>query len=67
MKMNAYSIFQDFRSCYIVHNYKYTLFYILLILLDSAIFLSQTIKGGGFTIHWKLYSGDTLRTTASVP
>ena len=64
--MNAYSIFQEFRSRYIVHNYKYTLFFILLTLLDSAMFLSQTIKGGGFTIDWKLYSGDTLRAMASV-
>ena len=27
MKMNAYSIFQEYRSRYIVHNYKYTLFF----------------------------------------
>ena len=67
MKMNAYSIFQEFRSRYIVRNYKYIYFFILLTLLDSAMFLSQTINGGGFTIDWKLYSGDTLRATASVP
>ena len=51
-------------SCVTINIY---IFFILLTLLDSAMFLSQTINGGGFTIDWKLYSGDTLRATASVP
>ena len=49
MKMNVYSVLQEFRSCYIVHNYKIYTFLTQPTLLNCAMFLFQRIKGGVFT------------------
>ena len=58
MKMNVYSVLQEFRPCYIVHNYKYTFFYSTYIIRLCHVFVSED---QGRSLYKSEYSENSIQ------